>query len=800
MRCQTFLLFACVLALAAGCSCSSDPALDPDAGRGPIPGSDGGRPGDRVIDDECGNGLDDDEDGRVDEGCFCAPGETQGCYPGAVMDRGRGACADGIQECDLGSPTTEFGTWGACDGATLPGEQACDGTDGDCDGAIDEGCPCTDGDERECEGMEGLSAPCTPGVQRCEDGAWSACAGAVSPVSEICDNDVDDDCDGTVDDPSLCACVPEPERCGDGVDNDCDGMIDEPDACRMCTPVAEVCDDMMDNDCDGMVDEGCGACDPAVASPRPVAPMSTSFVTTHRPTLSWDVSGVGATMFRVQVCADRACSTVVDTQDVTGTSARPTSALAPGVYFWDVRSLDGGAVGCPAATWEMVVRTRDTPVDSRFGSMLDLDGDGLTDVAIGAKNAQVVPDRSVGRVFVYHGTGTEAPSTPTYVLESPWTRTSERLQTFGNDLESAGDVNGDGFGDLIVGARYVDDIGTSRPQYRGRAWVFHGGPTGASPTPAVELAIPESDADDGALGRYVAGLGDVDGDGYGDVAVGSLQNVRVYYGSASGVDASTRFELDLPTADYPNAPVVSAGCDTNGDGFADVIVGDASVDDYNGRIYVWEGSASRLSARPDVTLQPDDSDGHGLGFSVTCAGDVDGDGYADIAGGAVGVRAIDLEGRVYTFHGSASGLATRPSTVTADGRRQLGRNLTGMGDVNGDGFDDLMVGWFADPPLTTEAHLVLGSASGLSATPDVQLASGGGFSELGRNPPYMADLDGDGRADVLASGGDQCVFYSSGGFTMSAWGPAATVFAPTGMGATEGFCSRIGALGTAGLP
>ena len=235
--------------------------------------------------DEACNGVDDDCDERVDEGLARA-------------------CGDRIGACQPGRQLCEDGAWGLCDGADEGGPEACDGLDDDCDGEVDEGLTRPCGDE---------TGRCTAGVETCEAGVWGACEGGTLPRAESCD-DVDDDCDGIVDEgifvrcgAGACdgirrcegggfgACVPEappvPEVCND-VDDDCDGEVDEvvvrpcgddtgscASGVETCTrgqwsrcvgavgPSAETCDGA-DEDCDGAVDEallqrcgnGTGAC------------------------------------------------------------------------------------------------------------------------------------------------------------------------------------------------------------------------------------------------------------------------------------------------------------------------------------------------------------------------------------------------------------------------------------------------------------------------------------------------------------------------------------------------------------
>jgi hypothetical protein len=285
---------------------AGDAAPELDAGNGAsdaAPGTDGS---DAFPDERC-NGVDDNGDGRVDEGCACVIGDTQPCYPGDRALAGVGACTLGAQEClEVG---VEFGAWSACRGAEPPGAEVCNGADDDCDGTVDDGCECTDGETRSCyggpAGTAGVGA-CAAGTQACEPGpggvgsSFGACAGEVTPGTETC-NGIDDDCNGAVDEGCECiggetrSCYTGPAgtagvgpcRAGTQMCLDAGGGASAWGSCAgVVLPGSEVCNGV-DDDCDGTIDDGC-ACVPGAMRSCYTGPAGTD--------------GVGACRRGVETC------------------------------------------------------------------------------------------------------------------------------------------------------------------------------------------------------------------------------------------------------------------------------------------------------------------------------------------------------------------------------------------------------------------------------------------------------------------------------------------------------------------
>ncbi|MBN2172330.1 MAG: FG-GAP repeat protein [Candidatus Krumholzibacteriota bacterium] len=335
----------------------------------------------------------------------------------------------------------------------------------------------------------------------------------------------------------------------------------------------------------------------------------------------------------------------------------------------------------------------------------DVNGDGYTDIIVGALGHDTGTYADAGRVYVYHGSDTGPGASP------DWIATGDGNQVFlGCAVASAGDVNGDGYADVIVGARGWDDGLTNQ----GLVCVWHGSPMGLGPEGVVANAdwTARGDAMQAALGAAVA-AGDIDADGFSDVIAGAPEYsggssseglVCVWRGSSAGLGgagtpASAHWtgEVNFADADFGSAV---AAADFNGDGCADVAVGAPGYsvfDPYEGVVFMWYGGPYGLGA--DGTSTNSDwwsNGGFGgarLGSALDCAGDVNGDGYADLIAGAPHWTSWEAyQGLAYVYLGSA----TIPISTWFDwghnADSNFGAAVAGAGDVNGDGYAEVIVG------------------------------------------------------------------------------------------------------------
>lgn len=345
----------------------------------------------------------------------------------------------------------------------------------------------------------------------------------------------------------------------------------------------------------------------------------------------------------------------------------------------------------------------------------DVDGDGINDVTTSAPSKNI-EGAWAGRVYVYSsGTG-----------EQLWQATGSPGSRLGIGIEAAGDVNADGIPDVIAGA-----------PGEGKTYVYSGNDG------RVLYAFSEVDSASG-FGRKVADLGDVNADGYDDVLVGAPQANQgagaayVYsgkdgsvlhafagersgdnFGSAAGgwhAGSQTLIAVGAPNAgpsnggrvyvydgliDHPafvmesdeggqqlGAMFVSVVGDVDADGTPDIYASDwahGANGPFTGRIFVNSGATGEL-----LMIQTGEAAGDGFGIGVADAGDVDGDGHDDLIVGAwQHASEAPSGGKSYLYSGKDGHLMQRYTGIVPG--ETFGFDATGMGDVDGDGVDDLLI-------------------------------------------------------------------------------------------------------------
>ena len=447
----------------------------------------------------------------------------------------------------------------------------------------------------------------------------------------------------------------------------------------------------------------------------------------------------------------------------------------------------------------------------------DVNGDGIDDLIIGAFAANPNGNNS-GESYVVFGNSTGFSSSLNlsdldgnngFAIEG-----IDPTDQAGFDVGRAGDINGDGIDDLIIGARAADPNGNT---IAGESYVVFGNSNGFSSS----LNLADLDGNNGFTingidpfdqsGFAVNGVGDINGDGIDDLIISARYadpngndsgESYVVFGNSTGfsssfnladLDGSNGFILNgIDALDQSGFAVSDAG-DINGDGLDDLIIGalggDPDGNSSAGESYVVFGNSNGFSS----SLNLADLDGNNgftingidpfdqSGYSVSGAGDVNGDGLDDLIIGAraAGPNGNTVAGESYVVFGNSNGFSSTLNLSDIDGNNgfvingidvedQSGFSVSGAGDVNGDGFDDLIIGApYADPDSNNaagESYVIFGfdsSTNGategpdqLFGTPDSDTLEGLAGNDL---------IAGDEGADLLDGGLDNDTLLGEGG-------------------------------------
>ena len=522
------------------------------------------------------------------------------------------------------------------------------------------------------------------------------------------------------------------------------------------------------------------------ASATPTASLSASIANlvdkgvVHSGVVVGRASGTGLTA--VQVSLDSGAYVAA-----TGT-ANWSFALPSGASTWHDGSLHSIHVRATDGSGYSAVAT----VSVRKGVNQDVNGDGYADVAVG--------DPAAGKVSIFESAG---PTGVTSRATSAATLTFTGTDTNFGGVVTLGDLNSDGYADVVVGSSYVTN-GTNN------VYVFQssGAPVaGAASTAATTVLTGQAAA---SFGSSLA-VGDVDGDGYGDLVVGAegytlpVGNAYIFRSSSSGV-ASGAYTTATTTLTGPTlacnpacavdefGAVVAVG-DVNGDGYADVAVAALQSGigyDGVGAVYIFQSAGSagiptKTYANANATVYGSPPAGAGSGYSGVASGfgtsmamaDLNGDGYADLVVGAPFAASTNasywdyIEGAVYGFESAgSSGIAnaafssaavtlTAPLPSFCCNGDELGYSVS-AGDVNGDGYADVI----ATTRLSNTFYIFQSQGAPIANTSLSQasttITGPPGFSSS-FGATSVADVNGDGLADVIAVDSSSAYVYESVG-------------------------------------
>jgi len=368
----------------------------------------------------------------------------------------------------------------------------------------------------------------------------------------------------------------------------------------------------------------------------------------------------------------------------------------------------------------------------------DVNSDGYSDVLVGAYGY----NSYTGRSYIYYG-GQVMNNSPDVIMTG-----DNANDQFGYSVSEAGDVNGDGYRDILAGAN-------GNNSYTGSAYIFYGG----SSMDNVYDIIFYGEFPNDNYGVSVSTAGDVNGDGYSDVFMGASDydsytgKVYIYFGGSSMDNINDLSMTGENINNYFGTSAASAE-DLNMDGYSDLVIGAPGANGYAGRAYVYYGGYS-MNEIADVILNGENSNNE-FGISVSSAGDVNGDGFADIIAGASSYSSF--KGRAYVFFGGVLMNNTSDLIITGEATvTHFGYSVSKAGDVNGDGYSDVITGAYGFNSITGKAYLYMYGMNG-TFTSELSITGASTLREIGASVSSAGDVNGDGYNDVIIGAP-----YSAGG-------------------------------------
>ena len=419
----------------------------------------------------------------------------------------------------------------------------------------------------------------------------------------------------------------------------------------------------------------------------------------------------------------------------------------------------------------------DSQAGYRVSSAGDINNDGYGDVVIGA--SEVLYSYTGAYILLGGPSGLEKP------LSSANGRIVENGVYSGDIIEvsDAGDVNGDGYGDIVLGFPASRAGAISG----GAIYVVHGSSRGIGYMNTSDADTRLVGTTSQGLGAFVSGAGDVNADGFDDVLLGAFSRtgsessgVSLRYGSPDGISDDAFYiggtQFSAGPTEYIG-PASDAG-DVNGDGFADLLLSSPGFDSTNGAVYVVHGQATIL---PSMALEDADTElvgtrGFGAGSAIDGGGDINGDGYADVLIGNGGGFYAPVQGATYVVYGEAAGISdallndAQVHILAEEDGTNAGGAISHAGDVDQDGFGDILIGANLDRYNTAggATYLVSGASLGTGVY-SLQAARlrvvGESGAQLGFDVSDAGDVDGDGYADFMGGskyGNTVSFFYGQG--------------------------------------